>query len=207
MTIIQTCTRFCEKMCCDYPVCARLGALYYAPIVDKEADLAKVCEGDRVLCIGGGRTPFTACLFAEKTGAAVTVIDNDPEVIEPAERFVKGWSLQKGDIDIVFEDGRFVNPSYYDLVHLALQVIPQAKIIEDLTELMARNGRGKLLYRTPRQFAEQQYPSCLLSAKGEECSDKAAHTGATMIGETVLFDASESSGAAFKAKKREVQAG
>lgn len=181
---IQSCTRVCEKLCCESGFCARIGAYYYDEMVEREVSLGMIRHRERVLCVGGGRTPFTACLFAEKTGADVTVIDHDPTVIADAEAFISSWKLPRGEVRCKWDDGQNPGHDPYDIAHIALQVTPQARVTEAMFQLA---GCKKVLCRIPKPGVQNQYPEALGEADCKGCAGRVAHSGARMAAETVLF--------------------
>ncbi|AOM83976.1 NAD(P)-dependent oxidoreductase [Salisediminibacterium beveridgei] len=181
---IQSCTRVCEKLCSQSGMCARLGAYYYDDMVKREVALGQISSEHRVLCVGGGRTPFTACLLAEKTGADVTVIDNDPAVIEEAHDFIASWNVLHGRLTCKYQDGRDIEKGMYDIAHIALQVSPQVEVKE---RLIQDAGCRKVLCRIPRSPVEEHYVDFLSNEDLETCCGKVIHSGMRMAGETVLF--------------------
>lgn len=182
--IIQSCTRVCEKLCTKSGVCARLGAYYYEHMVNREVELAQIGANHRVLCVGGGRTPFTACLLAEITGADVTVIDNDAGVIDEAQDFIASWNVMRGSLTCICQDGRDVQNGAYDIAHIALQVTPQMKVKE---RLLQTAGCRKVLCRLPVSQADHLYPEALSREDRKVCCGNIRHSGIRMAGETVLF--------------------
>ena len=89
-------------------------------LVKREARLADIREGDRVLCIGGGICPYTAILLHKYTGAHITVIDNNRSCVEKARKFVNRLGLDK--IKILPGDGRDICCHGYPVIHLAMQI-------------------------------------------------------------------------------------
>lgn len=153
-------------------------------MVNREVSLGRIRPDDRVLCVGGGRTPFTACLLAEKTGADVTVIDHDPTVIADAEAFISSWQLLKGRVRCKWQDGQEPGHDPYNIAHIALQVAPQAKVTEAMFQLA---GCEKVLCRIPKPGMQDQYPEAFVQADCEDCAGRVAHRGSRMAAETVLF--------------------
>jgi heterodisulfide reductase subunit A-like polyferredoxin len=156
--------------------------LYYQSVVEKEIALCQMNIHDRVLCIGGGATPFSACLFAAKTGAQVTVIDKEPSVIAQAARFVKLMHLEDR-VTVLHQNGLDVCPTHFSVIHLAMQVTPLHMIKDYLHASMANTAR--LIIRKPKAHVKQCY-SVLEENEYGKATAAVTHSG-KMIAASILF--------------------
>ncbi|MBU9721233.1 MULTISPECIES: class I SAM-dependent methyltransferase [Bacillaceae] len=181
--MIPYCTRTCEKLLCKSGICQRVASLYYDHVIEKEIALANITSEDKVVCIGGGSTPFTACLIAEKTGAQVTVIDYDKCVMEKARNFILKWNL---DTKVTLEcvDGLVYNVSKYTVVHVAMQVTPQRAVYQRMLHSMSVGGR--LILRRPRVFLSPFYEA-LPVAEYEKAYENVWHPFSMMKGSCLFL--------------------
>ena len=156
---IQNLTAFTQRIECltsEIKVLYKLAEKYYASMVESEAVLAGIDSDDHILCIGGGLCPFSAILFHQKTGAKVTVIDNNEKCVPKARKLIKRLGLCD-HINVFLEDGCSADILYADfsVVHLALQVYPLEKVFSSV-----ENGiipGTKLLVRQPRKIQNNVY--------------------------------------------------
>jgi D-arabinose 1-dehydrogenase-like Zn-dependent alcohol dehydrogenase len=126
---------------------------YYRMLVKREARLADIREGDRVLCIGGGICPYTAILLHKYTGAHITVIDNNRSCVEKARKFVNRLGLDK--IKILPGDGRDICCYGYTVIHLAMQITPKESVIN---EILSKAEKGtRVLVRKPKKSVGSLY--------------------------------------------------
>ncbi|MCR6112488.1 hypothetical protein HXA35_19320 [Bacillus sp. A301a_S52] len=182
MSIITYCTKLCEQACCTIPPCASVVAWYYQSVIEKEIALCQMTAHDRVLCIGGGATPFSACLFAAKTGAQVTVIDKEHAVISQATKFVKLMGLED-HVTVLHQNGLDVCPRHFSVIHLAMQVAPLDRIKDYLHGSMASTAR--LIVRQPKTRVKHHY-SVLEESEYARATAAVAHSG-KMIAASILF--------------------
>lgn len=127
---------------------------YYRAIIKNEVMLANVEKGDKILCIGGGYMPCTAILFQKLTGAKVTIIDNDKRTLTSARRLIKAVNLES-EVELKYCDGKDIDPSQYDVIHIAMQVSPKTQVFEHIYSGMKEGG--KLLIRKPKKHLEGGY--------------------------------------------------
>lgn len=127
---------------------------YYKDIIKKEVMLADVTNVNKVLCIGGGYMPCTAILFQKLTGAHVTIIDNDKSTLSSAKRLINAVDLND-KVELKYCDGKDIDPSQYDVIHIAMQVSPKTEVFQNIYQGM---GEGtKLLIRKPKKHLEGGY--------------------------------------------------
>lgn len=124
---------------------------YYKKIVKKEIALADISKESKVLCIGGGYFPASAILISKLTNALVTVIDNDINTIEYAKKRINKMKL---NINVVFIDGQQIDATKFDIVHVANQVSPKDKVVNQIKSTM---NKGKILVRTPKDNLKNGY--------------------------------------------------
>lgn len=162
-----------------------LAASYYEDVVKREASLASLSSQDHVLCIGGGICPFTAILFHQRTGAKVTVIDNNPECIQYANKIIKDKNLDK-EIQVLCQDGcccHSLGLREFSVVHLALQVAPMDKVFSQV-EQQVKDGT-KIMIRRPRKQLGHLYSQFLTKATGH--LSFTTHGNKRNIGSTLLY--------------------
>jgi len=123
-----------------------LTSQYYRNAIRKEIKLAKICERDNMLCIGGGICPFSAIMFHQTTGARVTVIDNCENCARQARLVIEQLGLSE-KVRVQCCDGADIDVSEYSVVHLAKQVSP-AEVVLSKVKKRAVTGT-KLLARMP----------------------------------------------------------
>ncbi|MCR6108368.1 class I SAM-dependent methyltransferase [Salipaludibacillus agaradhaerens] len=182
MSIITYCTKLCEQACCTIPPCAYVFGWYYQSVIEREIALCQMNVHDRVLCIGGGATPFSACLFAAKTGAHVTVIDKESSVISQATKFVKLMHLED-HVTVLHQNGLEVCPTHFSVIHIAMQVTPLDRIKDYLYNSMANTTR--LIIRQPKTRIKGHY-SVLEESEYAKATAAVAHSG-KMIAASILF--------------------
>lgn len=127
---------------------------YYSSIIKNEVMLASVEKNHKVLCIGGGYMPCTAILFQKLTGAKVTIIDNDKSTLVSAKRLIKAVNLED-KVELKYCDGKDIDPSQFDVVHIAMQVSPKTQVFDHIYKGMKEGG--KILIRKPKKHLEGGY--------------------------------------------------
>lgn len=147
-------TKLMEHLAASVPVLINFVRLYYKEIVAREIALGGISSQDKVLCIGGGPLPCTAMEIAQKTGASVWVIDNDPVAVSKAKQVIKKLGLSE-QIQVMCCDGLQIEASKFTVIHIALQVQFQDKIVNNLWR-HAPNG-ARILLRSPRQSLQSLY--------------------------------------------------
>ncbi|MCL2212347.1 MAG: hypothetical protein FWB93_00735 [Oscillospiraceae bacterium] len=128
----------------------RLSERYYRNVVDKEIQLASIDQNDRILCVGGGICPLTAILFHQKTGAAVTVIDNNEGCVQKAQEVIAHLGIGEY-VTVLHQEGSATDVAFanYTVVHLALQISEMDKVFSSIEEQVAPGT--KLLVRRPKK--------------------------------------------------------
>ncbi len=145
-----------ERLCCRTIGLGKIYyRLFYRRMVEKEAGLANLKSGDKILHIGGGSFPFTAIHLALK-GHRVQAIDIDEKAVENARRIVEKWNLEN-QIEVIQADGVDVSGEGFDVVWISLHVHPKDKIIKKMLRTLPSSGR--ILYRNPRGILCRLYPT------------------------------------------------
>lgn len=152
--MIKTCTKLIEKRCSKYDLLTRLYGLYYKNLVKKEIKLANVKSCDKVLCVGGGAIPCTAIEFAKQTNAQIHVVDMDDTAVECARCVVKKLGLDD-KITVISGKGEEIDVEPYDVIHVALQVSPKEKVLENIWERSKEGNR--IIVRMPRKRLRSFY--------------------------------------------------
>ncbi|MCL2198499.1 MAG: hypothetical protein FWB80_06220 [Defluviitaleaceae bacterium] len=156
-SILTNVTRKIESQAIKTGFVYKLACKYYHSVVRKEIDLANITQDDHILCIGGGVCPFTAILFHQKTGARVTVIDNNEKCVQKARKIIARLGIgdkvhvrhkEGSSKDIMFAD--------YTVVHFALQVFPMEEVFTSVEKRVVPGTR--LLVRRPKACC--LLPSC-----------------------------------------------
>ena len=96
--IITKISQVLERCACKSRVIYSLFRLYYLDLVRREVSLAKINKDDHILCVGGGKCPFTAILLREYTDAKITVIDNCRECVRASREFLKREGVEGIDV-------------------------------------------------------------------------------------------------------------
>jgi protein-L-isoaspartate O-methyltransferase len=144
-------TKAIEYLGAVFPKSLCFFALYYNNLVDREIGRAAISQKDRVLCIGGGPLPYTAIRIASMTKAKVTVVDMDKRAVRCAERIVRRLKLHNY-INVKTGDAQCMEIFGYDVVHIAFQVHPKERILQNILakntgsiRIIIRDGSGEIL--------------------------------------------------------------
>lgn len=152
--MIKSFTKFCEKILYRSNKLVNIYDLYYRNLVKKEIVLADIKNTDKVLIVGGGAVPCTAINIATKTNARVDVIDIDEEAIKSSSNLIKRLGLEER-VRVYLENGRNIDVSDYDVVHIALQVNPKEEIVDNIWNKSKVGTR--LLIRQPKKILKAFY--------------------------------------------------
>jgi SAM-dependent methyltransferase len=117
-------------------------------VVAREIAASQITSKDRVLVIGCGSLPYTAELIARQTGATVVAIDNDPNAIRKASRYVRQRGLD--GVDIKQGDGFNYPLSTFTVIIIVLGVKPKGKIVERV--ILEAQEEARIIYREPRDL-------------------------------------------------------
>jgi len=177
-------TQKIEYLAAEKSLVFNIASRYYHDVVDKEIDLANITEDDRVLCIGGGFCPFSAILMHQKTGAKITVIDNDADCLPKAREVIERFGLCE-HIHLECQEGCCKNLalSQFTVVHFALQITPFAYVFAEVEKKV--NPGTKLLIRRPKDGLNKMY--CKLSETLLTCCRYIKHRVPCNIGSTFLY--------------------
>lgn len=181
-------TKIIEENACRITPLRQMMFAYYRSIIAREVKLSKVTKDNHILCIGGGYMPCTAILFHKISGAQVTIIDNDKETLKSARRLVD-VSKVSDKVKVVFCDGKDVDSSEFDMIHIAMQVSPKMAVFNHIYGAM-KDG-AKLLIRCPKKHLKAGYhnleESFDSSTSGEPPVDSIKQNCFSNIGRTYLY--------------------
>ncbi|KXZ39266.1 Nicotianamine synthase protein [Alkalithermobacter thermoalcaliphilus JW-YL-7 = DSM 7308] len=143
-----------ETICSKIPKCICLLDCYYENLVKKEVNLAGIKETHKVLCIGGGSIPYTAIKIAQLTNCNVTVIDIDFTAVKKAVKYIKDVGMDR-KVKVIHGNGLDFCTNGFDVIHIALQVTPKDKILENIWENSPLGT--KILIRKPKKNLNKFY--------------------------------------------------
>lgn len=131
------------------------GDFFYGEVLDRELGMIEIGPGARVLHIGMGALPYTACYLARR-GFLVDAVDHDGRVLAPARHLVRATGLAER-VTVIKQDGLQVDPAPYGAIWISLHVCRKRDILERLVR-KARPGCW-IVYREPRGWLRRLYPS------------------------------------------------
>ncbi len=131
------------------------GDLFYGQVLDRELDMIEIEPGARVLHIGMGALPYTACYLARR-GFLVDAVDHDRRVLGRARHQVRATGVADR-VTVMEQDGLQVDASSYAAIWLSLHVYPKQAVLERLLRT-ARAGCW-IVYREPRNWLKLLYHS------------------------------------------------
>ncbi|MCD5397874.1 hypothetical protein LR003_02970 [candidate division NPL-UPA2 bacterium] len=147
-------TKFLEKHTFDQS--RLLGKIYlkaYQAIVLREIELAKIGPKTKVLHIGGG-IPYTATIIVASTGAEVTVLEIDAEVMQTANEWLKKYNC--GDkIKTILADGANFSAVDFDVIILSLNIAPKEAILVNIFNTSQAGTR--IIYRSAKNVLSAIY--------------------------------------------------
>lgn len=153
--MIKMFTAIFEKQATRWPLLTWLSERYYRTICRKEAEVAGVVAGTRVLFIGAGAYPFSALYFAKVCEAEVTAVDIDSaKVGQATQTFGK-------HLRCLCADGACVNVSSYDVIIVAKQVEPKEAVLNHVYRHAQPHAR--ILMRdgvVPQTIKHKARPAC-----------------------------------------------
>jgi len=183
--LITNLTQKIESIAAKSRLGYEIASLYYKDVIKKEILLADIKENDHILCIGGGVCPFSAILLHQKTGAKVTVIDNDSKCIPKAQKTIDRLGLADNVI-VSHMDGANLGlkVSQYTIVHMAMQVFPMEHVFSQV-EKHACVGT-KFLVRNPKKGLDKLY-SKLSDYLEKGCFGQTIHKKTRNIKSTLMY--------------------
>ena len=110
------------------------------PVFLNEIKMTNIKKNDKVLLIGCGIFPSETMLIAEQTGANVVGIDNSPQAVKIARKYVKKKGLSK-NIKIEYGDGKDFPINDFDVIFIAINVWPIDFVLKHILKNMKLDGR------------------------------------------------------------------
>ncbi len=110
------------------------------PVFLNEIKMANIKKNDKVLLIGCGIFPSETMLIAEQTGVDVVGIDNSPQAVKIARKYVKKKGLSK-NIKIEYGDGKDYPINDFDVIFIAINVWPIDFVLKHILKNMKLDGR------------------------------------------------------------------
>ena len=153
--MIKPLTAVFEKQATRWPLLTWLSERYYRSICQKEANVARIVAGTRVLFIGAGAYPFSALYFAKVCQAEVTAVDIDGDKVKKAAKTF-GKHLK-----CLCADGACVNVSSYDVIIVAKQVEPKDMVLNHV--FRQAQSHARILVRdgvVPQTIKHKARPAC-----------------------------------------------
>ena len=138
------------------------GDLFYGKVLDRELGMIEIRPGARVLHIGMGALPYTACYLARR-GFRVDAVDHDGRVLAPARHLVRASGVADR-VTVIKQEGLQVDPAPYGAIWISLHVCRK----EDILERLVRKAGPDcwIVYREPRGWLRRLYPSAGRSVVG-----------------------------------------
>ena len=110
------------------------------PVFLNEIKMAGIKKNDRVLLIGCGIFPSETMLIAEESGANVVGIDNSPQAVKIAKKYVKKKGLSK-NVKIEYGEGEEYPLNDFDIIFIAINVWPIDFVLNHILKNMKPYGR------------------------------------------------------------------
>jgi ubiquinone/menaquinone biosynthesis C-methylase UbiE len=110
------------------------------PVFLNEIKMASIKKNDKVLLIGCGIFPSETMLIAEQSGADVVGIDNSPQAVKIARKYVKKKGPSK-NIKIEYGDGKDYPLSEFDVIFIAINVWPIDFVLKHILKDMKSDGK------------------------------------------------------------------
>ncbi|TVR61224.1 MAG: hypothetical protein EA426_03715 [Spirochaetaceae bacterium] len=119
--------------------------LFYREMVELEIRTARLTADSRVLVLGSGPLPITACELARR-GCRVTAVDKDPAAVSASRRLFARRRVRSA-VSYLVADGLELSYAGYDAVFVALHVEPKTAILRRILE--TANPGTRIVYRNP----------------------------------------------------------
>ncbi len=175
-------TQKIEHLVTTHPLLFSVFSKCYISIIKSELKLAHVTSEDHILFIGGGPCPCSAILMHQLSGAKITVIDQNIDCIQLANRLIHHLGIPEDRFRILHHQGETIDASPYSLIHMALQIYPKDKVLEQIKN--TKSPESRVLVRQPkekmRHFYDQHEAFC---PKYKTIQ----HRNVTNISETALY--------------------
>ncbi len=179
MVSLPRAVQLLEKTWTISPLMQKIYSSPYRFIVKREAGLAGIRAGDRILSLGCGAIPFTAIFLQKITGCPVSALDIDLPALQKAGELLKKAGLKQ--IRLIEGNGAFIDLSDYSVIVTALQAEPKGEIIDNFFS-NAQVG-ARLVMRVPRKTFSTNYDPVPQKYKPEKEVRQAMIT----FGKSVLF--------------------
>jgi precorrin-6B methylase 2 len=136
---------FVEKILVKFSKLHPLYFEFYNEIIDNEIKLANISKEDRILHIGSGPIPATSIQIAERTGAKITGIDNNPKAIKQGKACISKLNLDE-NIILKHANGSVAQIDNYNLIIISQGIKPHKDILEHISSSIKPNV--KVIFRT-----------------------------------------------------------
>ena len=142
---MRSLTQWAESYLLPKGLFRRITQAYYRRIIANEVTLATITRHDRVLFIGAGALPLSAIELVRQTGAQVTAVDHNAEMIRRAQQALDAFACE--GVTLTHEDGVHAELSGYTVIILANQLTQKTDVI---THIQTHAHKGtKILVRKP----------------------------------------------------------
>jgi|WetSurMetagenome_2_1015567.scaffolds.fasta_scaffold42130_1 precorrin-6B methylase 2 len=116
---------------------------FHEPSVKKEINFADIKQSDNVLHIGCGAIPYSLIIFSKDTQAQITGIDNQPQSITKAKKFIG----DNKNIHIEQASGETYDVSPFDVILISYGVGDIEAVLKNTLNHLKKNG--KIILRKP----------------------------------------------------------
>jgi len=110
------------------------------PVFINEIKMSKITSKDKVLLIGCGIFPSETIVIAQETNAQVVGIDNAPNVVKIAKKYIKKIGLSHL-IRIKYADGVDFDVKEFDVIFIAINVFPINNVLKHLSKKLKKGTR------------------------------------------------------------------
>lgn len=131
---------FLELLAVKTKIFNRLLLSWRKPVFLNEVKMAKVSSKDNVLLIGAGIFPTETIIIAEETGAHVVGVDNSPNAVKLAKKYVEKQGLSDL-ISIEYADGGDFSVEKFNVVFIAINVFPINGVLKHLAKTLKKGSK------------------------------------------------------------------